>query len=141
MPPSAVDDSREDPPGLTLAVTAEALYLVNLLLLPGIAFLILALLFYRQRRHAPVLARTHLQQTFSASIWAGILLVVVNALIVLLGGYAGPNIWVIVILYFTICHSSLILLGMLGLAKSLAGKCFKYPFIGGSLPEDCGGMR
>ena len=75
---------------------------------------------------------------FSSSLWAGMLLVVVNVFIVLLGGYDGPYTWMIVILYFTTCHSTLVLLGILGLAKALAGKCFRYPIIGRALPAGCG---
>jgi uncharacterized membrane protein len=140
MPPSAVDTQSESPPGTTLAVAAESLYLVNLMLLPGLAFLVLLVLFFKHQRGTPPLALSHLEQTFSASLWGGILLVVVNAFIILFGGYEGPNTWVIVILYFTICHSCLILLGMLGLAKALSGKCFRYPLIGRTLPDGCRGM-
>ena len=82
-----------------------------------------------------------LDQTLSASVWGGILLVVINAMILLLGGYDGPFTWMIVIIYFTICHSTLILLGMLGLAKALAGKCYRYPLIGFRLPDGCRSLR
>lgn len=140
MPPLAADPVSQDPPGTTQAVVAESLYLVNLMLAPGIAFLILSVLYVKQRRTLPPLALAHLEQTFSASVWAGVLLVIVNLFIILLGGYDGPYTWMIVILYFTICHSTLILLGMLGLAKALAGKCFRYPLIGRRLPDGCRGM-
>jgi hypothetical protein len=129
------------PAGQTLAVAAECLYLANLLLLPGIAFLVLAVLFLRSDASAPPLAAAHLEQTFSATLWAGILLVVVNVAIVLLGGYRGAYTWTLVILYFTVCHSALVLLGMLGLAKALAGKCWRFPLVGRALPAGCGGMR
>jgi hypothetical protein len=38
--------------------------------------------------------------------------------------------WVIVVIYFTCVHSTLILLGMVGLAKAMAGKPWVYPVIG-----------
>ena len=139
MPPSGDDPRRADGSGETLAVVAESLYLANLLLLPGVCFLILLRLYFKHREDAPPLARNHLEQTVSASLWAGVLLVAVNLGIILLGGYRGPDTWLIVILYFTICHSSLILLGMLGLAKALAGRCFRYPLIGRRLPPGCRG--
>jgi hypothetical protein len=68
----------------SLAVMAEALYLANLLILPGIAFLILLRLYLRHRHSASGIGLAHLQQTLSGSIWAGILLVIVNVLILLL---------------------------------------------------------
>ena len=140
MPPSVAETPGDNPPGMILAITAESLYLVNLLLLPGVAFLILLVLFFKHHRGTPPLALSHLEQTFSASLWGGVLLVVVNLFIILLGGYDGPYTWVIVILYFTICHSCLILLGMLGLAKAMSGKCFRYPLIGRTLPVACRSM-
>lgn len=131
MPPSA----DEDAPGQGLAVAAEALYLANLMLLPGLAFLILVGLYWRHRRSAPPLARCHLRQTVSASLWAGAMLVIANLAIVLLGGYRAANTWVVVILYFTLCHSTLVLLGMIGVAKALAGKNYVYPLIGRTCDE------
>ena len=140
MPSSDDSYPSEEPPGGGMAVMAESLYLANLLLIPGIAFVVLSVIYFKHREGAPVLGRSHLQQAFYASLWAGVLLVIVNALIILLGGYKGAYTWMIVIIYFTVCHSSLILIGMLGLAKALAGKCFRYPLIGPALPDGCRGM-
>ena len=127
MPPSA-DDSEQ--PGQTLAVVAESLYLANLLLAPGLAFIILLRLYFKHRASAPALAVCHLRQTVSASIWAGILLVIANLAIFLLGGYTSANTWTVAIVYFTTCHSTLVLLGMLGLAKAMAGQNYIYPLLG-----------
>ena len=140
MPPSETDKSTESMPGLALAIAAESLFLANLLLIPGLGFLVLAVLFFKYHKNTAPLALCHLEQTFYASLWGGVLLVVINLLILLLGGYQGAYTWMIVILYFTICHSSLILIGMFGLAKAMAGKCFKYPLIGKALPSGCGDM-
>jgi hypothetical protein len=123
--------------GTGLAIAAESLYLANLLLLPGISFLILLYLALRAGPDTPPLAKAHLSQTVAASLWAGGLLVVVNALILLLGGYTGAHTWVPVILYFTVCHSTLVLLGVVGLAKAMAGQCWRYPLVGRPLPPGC----
>ncbi len=131
--PSSMNDER---PGTRLAILAEGLYLANLLLIPGIAFLVLLAL-WRRHRDAPPLARSHLQQTLSASLWAGMLLIVANAMILLLGGYHGPYTWAIAITYFTMAHSTLILFGMIGLVRALAGQCWRYPLIGRPLPPEC----
>lgn len=124
------NDPGQHESGQTLAVTAEVLYLANLLLLPGLAFLALLGLWARHRRDAASLARCHLRQTITASLWAGMLLVIANAAIILLGGYHQASTWVIVILYFTIFHSTLVLLGVLGLAKAMAGQPYVFPLIG-----------
>ena len=138
MPASAPESpDYETPPGQTLAVVAESLYLANLLLVPVLAFITLGILFRKSRSNVPPLASAHLQQTFFASLWAGVLLVMVNLFILVLGGYGAPNTWILIILYFTVCHSALILLEMLGLAKALAGKCYRFPILGAPLPEGC----
>ena len=138
MPPSVEpDETQAEVPGLGLAVTAESLYLANLILLPGFAFLALAWLHLKVGPDTPRLAAAHLAQTFRASLWAGGLLVAVNGLILLLGGYRGAHTWVLVILYFTVCHSTLVLLGVVGLAKAMAGQCWRYPLVGRPLPAGC----
>jgi len=85
------------------------------------------------------LAAAHVEQTFSASLWAGILLVIVNAAILLMGGYRGIHTWTLVILYFTVCHSTLVLFGVVGLAKAMAGQCWRFPLVGRTLPRGCPG--
>lgn len=117
-------------PGQGLSTLAESLYIVNLLLLPGLAFLALLFVYVRNIRSAPGLAVCHLRQTMSASLWAGGLLLLANIIIVLLAGYQSPHTWVVVIIYFTTCHATLVLLGVLGLAKAMAGQCYRYPLVG-----------
>ena len=119
-----------DIPGRATAVAAEALYLANLMLIPGLGFLALLVLWWRERERAPELARGHLRQTVAASLWAGVLLVAANAAIILLGGYASAYTWIVVVLYFTTCHSTLIFCGAIGLSRALAGKPFRFPLIG-----------
>jgi uncharacterized Tic20 family protein len=128
MPVSA--DSEQEVPGQSQAVWAEVLYLSNLLIAPGLAFLMLLWLYFKRSADTPALALCHLRQTISASVWAGMLLVIANIAIILFGGYAAPKTWVIVIIYFTTCHSTLVLLGVLGLAKAMAGQKYVYPLVG-----------
>lgn len=128
--PASEDKSESEPPGQSLAVWAETLYLANLLLAPGLAFFALLWLYFKRNADMPALAVCHLRQTISASLWAGSLLVIANAAIILLGGYAAPKTWMIVIIYFTTCHSTLVLLGVLGLAKAMAGQKYVYPLVG-----------
>lgn len=126
---------KPDKVGKNLAVWAESLFLVNLLLLPGLAFVLLLVLWWRHRTSSPPLARNHLQQTVIASLWAGSLLILVNGLIIMLGGYQSAATWVIVILYFVTCHAALVLLGALGLSRALAGQFYRYPLIGPRLEK------
>jgi len=132
MPRSAHEPPGSDTlvPGQGLATLAESLYIINLLLLPGLAFLALLVVYLRNIHSVPPLAVCHLRQTMSASLWAGVLLLVANASIVLLGGYQSPHTWVVVVIYFTTCHATLVLLGVLGLAKAMAGQCYRFPLVG-----------
>lgn len=126
--------SESEPAGQSLAVTAESLFLVNLLLLPGVAFLILLVLYLRNKKHGALLAQCHLRQTVYGSIWAGVMLIIVNGIILLLGGYHSPFTWMIVIIYFITIHASLIYLGTYGLARAMNGKHYHYPLIGAACP-------
>jgi hypothetical protein len=119
--------SSTDRDSRRLAVRAEALYLLNLLVIPGLGFLLLCWLYWRNHDTAPPLARHHLRLTLIASLAAGVLLVLVNGLIILLGGYQAGSTWVIVVLYFTIIHSSLVLLGAYGLIKAMNGQILHRP--------------
>lgn len=123
---------EQQTPGQRLAVVAESLYLANLLILPGIAF---AVLFWLWRKHqdAPPLARNHLKQTFFVSLWGGALIGLFTVIFIVLGGLDWAWTWVLVIMYFTCVHSTLVVYGMLGLARAMAGKPFRYPLIGPKL--------
>lgn len=118
------------PAGQSLAVAAESLYLVNLLLAPGLAFLAIAWLWRTRRAGASPLARCHLDQAFFVSLWGGALLAIFCIVFVLLGGLHWKWTWVLVILYFTCVHSALVVFGILGLAKAMTGRPYVYPLIG-----------
>lgn len=117
-------------PGQALAVAAESLYLVNLMLAPGLGFLAIAWLWLKHRMSAPALARCHLEQTFRVSLWGGALIVVACAAFIALMGLDSEWTWTFVIVYFTCIHSTLIMFGILGLAKAMAGQAYVYPLIG-----------
>ncbi|MCO6413091.1 MAG: DUF4870 domain-containing protein [Thiogranum sp.] len=100
------------------------------MLAPGLAFVVLLILYMKNRAHADPLAANHLSQTVGVSLAGGALILVIIALILVLGGFDSGYTWMIVILYFTFIHSSLILLGVAGLVKAMAGEHFRYPLIG-----------
>jgi uncharacterized Tic20 family protein len=116
--------------GKTLAIKAESLYLVNLMLAPGLAFLLLLVLYWRNRGRADALAANHLSQTVGVTVAGGVLIVVVSALFIFLGGLDSGYTWMVVVMYFTFIHSSLILMGVMGLVKAMAGEHYVYPLIG-----------
>jgi uncharacterized Tic20 family protein len=131
MPPSDDDFGyAEEKAGQNLAVLAEALYLINLLLLPGLAFAGLFALWLKNKDSAPPLARQHLRQTTFVSLVGGFLIVTLSGLILTLGGLDWAWTWVVLVLYFTCIHSTLVLFGMYGLIKAMSGQIWRFPLIG-----------
>lgn len=126
---------EEEKAGQNLAVLAEALYLINLLLLPGIAFVLLLGLWLKYKDSAPALARQHLKQTTFVSMIGGFLIIVLSALILTLGGLNWEWTWVILIIYFTCIHSTLVLLGMYALIKAMNGQTWRFPLIGPAIDD------
>jgi uncharacterized membrane protein len=125
--------------GQSLAVVAESLYVANLLILPFLAFFALVYLFFKQHASAPALARSHLEQTLSASVGIAIMFIACAVIIIVLkyAGLEDVGIWMIVVIVFTIIHATMVLFGVLGLAKAMSGKCWRYPIFGKALPHDC----
>jgi uncharacterized Tic20 family protein len=126
---------EEEKAGQNLAVLAEALYLINLLLLPGLAFIGLVGLWLKYKDSAPPLARQHLKQTTWVSVIGGFLIIVLSSLIVALGGLNWEWTWVILVLYFTCVHSTLVLLGMYALIKAMNGQTWRFPLIGPAIDQ------
>lgn len=126
---------KEQMPGPRLAILAEALFLANLLIAPGLAFLALLVLWRRHRDSAPLVVRNHLRQTVVASIYGGAMLVGVSIGIFLLGGLDDPWSWVLGILYFVSFHATLVIFGVVGLNHAILGRSWQYPFIGPDLYE------
>ncbi len=123
-------DKYFDDPGRETAVIAEAAYLVNLLLLPGLGFLFLSILYFKNRGVASALAKNHLSQTFGVSIIGGALVVVVVATVVGMGAVDNGYTWMWVLLYFTCIHSGLIFMGVVGFVKALNNQHYSYPVLG-----------
>lgn len=130
---------RPDPlnhvmPGPPLAIAAGVLFLVNLMLLPGLGFIALLVLWLRHHDHADPLVRNHLQQNVVASLWGGAVLVGFSLAIIGLGGFANPWTWVIGVLYFVLVHAGLIYLGVMGMIRAMNGHAWRFPLIGPPLP-------
>lgn len=116
--------------GQRLAVLAQALYLSNLLVAPGLAFGVLLWLWFKHKDSAPPLARQHLAQATFVSVIGGVLIVCITTGLIAMGGLHWPGTWVVVITYFVCIHGVLVLMGMFALAKAMAGQPWRYPLIG-----------
>jgi uncharacterized Tic20 family protein len=115
---------------IQIASVAATLYLLNILLLPFAAFVLLLLLYQRQRHNVSTLVQCHLIQALRASICAGFMLILVSAGILLFGDLYQVGTWIVLILYVLCVHSVFILFGVFALTKALSGKLYFYPLIG-----------
>lgn len=122
------------------AVTCQSLYLANLLLLPGIFFLVL-LYYYRQYMQLiPVnvgvensvennelrirnlgIGRIHLIRSMQLSVLAGLLLVVIPLVMIYFSSQLAASIMVGLV-YFITLHVGFVLVGMLNLSRAMTQK-------------------
>jgi uncharacterized Tic20 family protein len=130
-PPAGFDlSSNVDDGGQSLAVLAQSLYLINLLVAPGLAFVALLWLWRRHRDSAPPLARLHLRQALWVSVVAGLLIAGLSALLAVAGGLHAAWTWVVVLTYFVCVHGALVTMGIFALSKAMAGQPWRYPLVG-----------
>ena len=130
-PPAGFDlSSNVDDGGQSLAVLAQSLYLINLLVAPGLAFVALLWLWQRHRDSAPPLARLHLRQALWVSVVAGLLIAGLSALLAVAGGLHAAWTWVVVLTYFVCIHGALVTMGIFALSKAMAGQPWRYPLVG-----------
>lgn len=125
---------KELMPGPELAIAAEALFLANLMIIPGLGFLVLVGLWWLHRKHPSPLVRNHLQQTVVASLWGGAILVGVSAGIFSLGGFDNPVSWLVGVIYFVCFHALLILFGVFGLNRAMLARPWRFPLVGPDIP-------
>lgn len=116
---------------IRLAIWAGALYLLNLLLTPGIAFLILIYLYRKNRGDGSNFVMGHIRQNLLAMVVSGFAIVGVSVAILLLGGFDSPWSWMVMILYGVTIHATLVLLGVLSVVKAGNGEDYQYPLFGG----------
>lgn len=107
----------------SLAIAAQALYLLNLLALPGLAFLILIGLFLSRKRAPDQLGNCHLYQAVLLSGW-GLALLVGGGLPLWLLLHDSPAGITMTLLYIIVIHTGFVLLGIIGLAKAISSQHF-----------------
>lgn len=121
---------KESVPGPRLAILVQSLFLANLMVIPVLGFIGIAVLWFTQRDKASALDRNHLDQAFFTSIKGGAILVGLSLAIFLLGGFHNPWSWVIGVLYFVCFHATLILFGVIAVNKAVLAQPYRYPVLG-----------
>jgi len=115
---------------IQLATWAASLYLLNLLLIPGLAFVLLIWLYQRNKDSSSDFVLRHLRQNLLAMVVSGVAILGVSIAILLLGGFSSAWTWMVLILYGVTIHATLVLLGVLSVVKASNGEAFQYPLFG-----------
>lgn len=136
---STKSDENNEPEydsGTTIAMLAEGLFFLNLFLLPVVSFVILALLYFRQRKHESRLARNHLRQAFVGAGITTALFLLTNLLIILFGGYQSVALLIAVEVYLVAVVTPFAIVAIFGLLKAMSQQEYRYPLIGKYLIEE-----
>jgi hypothetical protein len=102
------------------AIIYQSLFLMNLLLIPGLSFLALIWLLFK-RRNQKGWQRIHLYRSVQLSILAGFFIIIIP-LIILVTTNAFEASLMVMIIYFVTMHAAFVLLGMLNLSRAMAKK-------------------
>lgn len=102
------------------AIVYQSLYLLNLLLIPGIAFMILIWHFAKNYQNKGW-HRIHLYRALQVSIAAGIFLIVVPAISIFLGRNVDALI-AMMLVYVVSIHALFVLIGILNLSRAMSQK-------------------
>jgi len=102
------------------AIVYQSLYLMNLLLIPGLSFMVLVWLFVK-RKHHKGWQRIHLYRSIQSSVLVGFFLIVIP--LVTLGNTNTFEVsFMVMIVYFVTIHAAFLLLGMLNVSRAMAKK-------------------
>lgn len=93
--------------------------ILNLTLLPVIAFIALLLIYKKTSTNN--IDHYHAVLGIKINIIAALVLFVVSGLMIILGGFNSPWTWVYVISYFTIVHTAFIIIALWALVRSWSG--------------------
>lgn len=113
-----------------LAIVIESLYLGNLLLAPVLAYGALLWLHFARRTEGHPLAACHLAQALRAGLLGVLLPLAVIAYITAIGGFTTLAAWIAAEVYIIFIHTPLILFGLIGLLRAMAGRPYRFPLIG-----------
>jgi hypothetical protein len=102
------------------AVTYQSLYLMNLLLIPGLSFVVLLWLFVKNKQQQGW-QRIHLYRSIQLSVFAGVFIIVIPVLVLLFATEFEASVMVM-LLYFVSLHAAFVLIGMLNLSRAMAKK-------------------
>lgn len=102
------------------AIIYQSLYLSNLLLIPGLSFLVL-LWFFIRNKNQQGWQKVHLYRSVQLSVLAGFFIIIVPLIVVFTANQFEASVMVMVV-YFVTLHAAFVMLGMLNVARAMAKK-------------------
>lgn len=102
------------------AIVYQSLFLINLLLIPGLSFLLLIWLFVK-RKHQKGWHRIHLYRSVQLSVLSGFFIVIIPFVILVTTNAFEASLMVMII-YFVTLHAAFVLLGILNVSRAMANK-------------------
>ena len=112
-----------------LAVTAESLYLLNLMF-PLIPLVFMLIMYRRRFGEAAALGRNHLRQSLLAAFISSGLFILANLFILAHGGYRSVAALITFEVYFIAVVPLFVVPGLMALLRAMNEQEFRYPLIG-----------
>lgn len=107
-------------------ILPSGLYLANLLIAPGIAYVLLIILLVRFRESKNLLFLYHLKASLILATSVGVILISVP-LGILLIGYFNDLSWMLALTFLVTFHGFSVIFGVYLLAKAMANQTFWFP--------------
>jgi uncharacterized Tic20 family protein len=124
-----VDDITRRHSDRRLAVTAQGLYLLNLLF-PLIPLVFLLAIYFRRVADAGALGRNHLRQALPAALVSSVLFVLANGVVLAYGGYRSVVALITFEVYFIAVVPLFVIPGLMGLLRAMNEQEFRFPILG-----------
>ena len=118
-----------------LAISAEALYLLNLLF-PILPLLALLLIHFKNHNTYTVFLQSHTVQPLIAALLSTALFIIINVVAYLTGGYTSMDSLISIHSLIALEAYTLVVIipfsvpGLIGVTKAMAGQSWRYPLIG-----------
>lgn len=109
-------------------ILPSGLYLANLLVAPGIAYVLLIVLLFRFRESENKLFLYHLKASLILATIVGMILIGIPIGILLIG-YFSDLAWMLALTFLVTFHGFSVIFGVYILAKAMANQPFWFPFI------------
>lgn len=112
-----------------IGAIAEALFMINLLL-AGLFYIVLWILFFLKYKSASQVSKNHLKQTLIASSFTIVIFISMSLYAALSSGFNSATTLIMAEVYLMLVVPLFLFLGILGFTKAINNNDYAYPVIG-----------